>query len=317
MSLLKRVAVTCIVLVGASVLTGLYIESDPNRATPSEQANVPAFVGAAAVAKPVADALSLPQLQHPFLATSGVNSMHNDSAQSDAYRWVGPLGNNLQVSSKQFHRILGSCVSQTFDRQGRMIGTCVTPFGVTLVARDPDTLEILARQSITRWLPIGQKFSGGVYFHLDHEDRVLLATNGLDIERWALIEEEAGFRWQLEQSISIADTLNSARKEKHLVIDVLPDWQGNYWFITRSGLVGVIDRRGENGMARALASVPGAPVSPLSPGSPLSPFTPWMPWMPWSAVSPFGPWTPGMPWSPLSPFGPSSPSGPTAPMVRS
>lgn len=252
MSLLKRAAVTGTVIV-VCVALGLYIESDPDRATPTEQANVPKFIGAAAVAKPVAEALAAPQIQHPFLASSGINGMHNDSAQSDAYRWAGPMGNNLEVSTKQFHRILGSCVSQTFDRQGRMIGTCVTPFGVTLVARDPDSLEILARQNITRWLPIGQKFSGGVYFHLDHEDRVLLATNELEIQRWALVSEGAGFRWKLEQSLPIADTLNAVRKEKHLVIDVIPDWQGNYWFITRAGLIGVVDRQGNNGRALPLS----------------------------------------------------------------
>lgn len=68
--------------------------------------------------------------------------MHNDAGQADAYRCSGPLGNNLLVSSHQFHRIVGSCVSQTFDRQGRMIGTCVSPFGVTLVARDPASLAM-------------------------------------------------------------------------------------------------------------------------------------------------------------------------------
>ncbi|MEH6571033.1 MAG: hypothetical protein V7709_18280, partial [Halioglobus sp.] len=200
-------------------------------------------------------ALDLPYAQHPYLAGRGVNSMHNDSAQSDSYRWAGPLGNNLEVTTKQFHRILGSCVSQTFDRKGRMIGTCVTPFGVTLVARDPDTLEVLARQSITRWLPIGQKFSGGVYFHLDHEDQVLLATNDLAIQRWKIVGEGQVLEWQLAQSVSIAEILNGVRKETHLVIDVMPDWQGNYWFITRAGLVGVIDRQGQYGHAIALGDV--------------------------------------------------------------
>ncbi len=233
-------------------LLAVYIESDPGGATPSEAALVPVLIGHAAVPKPLVQALAVPVSQHPFLAASGVNSMHNDSGQTDAYRWTGPLGNNPLVSTRQFHRILGSCVSQTFDRQGRMIGTCVTPFGVTLVARDADTLEVLARQTITRWLPIGQKFSGGVYFHLDQQDHVLLATNSLDIESWSLQQTGQDFSWQLEQSISIAEVLNAARNETHLVIDVMPDWQGNYWFITRAGLVGYIDREGIQGAAIAL-----------------------------------------------------------------
>lgn len=235
-----------------AALAWLYIESDPARPTPNEQANVPMFIGSPAAPKPVQAALGQPFNQHPFLASNGMNSMHNDAAQSDSYRWAGPLGNNLKVTTQQFHRILGSCVSQTFDSQGHMIGTCVTPFGVTLVARDPDTLEILARQTITRWLPIGQKFSGGVYFHLDNEDHVLLATNSLEIQRWKLASEGNALTWQLAQSIPIAEPLNAARKEAHLVIDVMPDWQGNYWFITRAGVVGVIDREGRKGNAMIL-----------------------------------------------------------------
>ncbi len=254
MPLVKRAVTASFILLLCFALVWLYIDSDPDRPTPSESADVPHFIGAPATPKPLRAALDLPYDQHPYLAERGMNSMHNDGAQSDSYRWAGPLGNNLQVSTKQFHRILGSCVSQTFDHKGRMIGTCVTPFGVTLVARDPNSLQVLARQSITRWLPIGVKFSGGVYFHLDHEDRVLLATNDLNIERWALVEEGRNFHWQLEQSIPIAATLNEVRTEKHLVIDVMPDWQGNYWFITRAGLVGVIDRDGKQGNALALQS---------------------------------------------------------------
>lgn len=110
----------------------------------------------------------------------------------------------------------------------------------------------LARQVITRWLPIGQKFSGGVYFHLDQEDHVLLATNDLEIQRWQLVGEGNKLEWLLVQSIAIGDILDGAVDETHRVIDVMPDWQGNYWFITRGGLVGVIDRQGKEGTAVVL-----------------------------------------------------------------
>ncbi len=236
------------------------MESDPARATPSKAltgmqvVEVANFIGAAAQAKPNAAALALPVNQHPFLAAAGINSMHNDAAQSDSYRWSGPLGNDIEVTSRQFHRLLGNCVSQTFDSQGHMLGTCVTPFGVTLVARDPESLEVLARQTITRWLPIGQKFSGGVYFHLDHKDRVLLATNDLAIELWALQKGESGYSWEREQRLNIAAVLDNVRREEHHIIDVMPDWEGNYWLITRAGLVAVVDRDGQYGTALALGA---------------------------------------------------------------
>lgn len=229
------------------IIAGFYIQSPPDRPTPSQLDQVPSFIGQAASPAPVAGALETPVLQHPYLARAGVNSMHNDAAQSDSYRWSGPLGIKPVVTTHQYHRILGSCVAQTFDRRGHMIGTCVTPFGVNLVARDPDTLEILADQSITRWLPVGQKFSGGVYFHLDHEDKVLLASNTLHIDRWSLEPTASGVEWQRIDSIPIGDILDEARREDHKVIDVMPDWQGNYWFITRAGLVGTVNADGTGG----------------------------------------------------------------------
>jgi hypothetical protein len=238
--------------------TGLYIQSPPDRPTPREPADVPSFIGVPAVPAPVTAALTVPVIQHPYLAPAGVNSMHNDAAQSDSYRWSGPLGVNPEVTTHQYHRILGSCVAQTFDRKGHMIGTCVTPFGVNLVARNPDTLEILADQNITRWLPIGQKFSGGVYFHLDHQDKVLLASNTLHIERWSLEQVGAAVQWRRIDSIPIGAILDSVRKEDHKVIDVMPDWQGNYWFITRAGLVGTVNADGSGGHAVALQAAEAA-----------------------------------------------------------
>ncbi|MEP1470089.1 MAG: hypothetical protein ABJK25_03885 [Halieaceae bacterium] len=182
---------------------------------------------------------------HPFLAPAGHNSMHNDSYQSDTYSWAGPLGINPQVESALFHPLVGNCVSSVLDNEGRLISTCVTPFGVTLVARDPESLAILARKKITRWLPIGSKFGGGVYFHLDHEYRVLLASNEPAIEIWELTQAQ-DLKWSKRTSVPLSNALDAVRDEDHRIIDVLPDWQGNYWFITRTGLVGVADRSGHD-----------------------------------------------------------------------
>ena len=151
---MKIFAVVLVIVLAVLGAGWLYLESDPARPTPSSTVEVPAFLGSPAAARPVVEKSQ--RFQHPVLAPAGLNSMHNDAAQSDSYPWAGPLGVQPKVSTRQFHRWLGSCVAQTFNSKGQMIGTCVTPFGVILVARNPDTLEILARQVITRWLPIGK-----------------------------------------------------------------------------------------------------------------------------------------------------------------
>lgn len=189
---------------------------------------------------------------HPFLAQPGNNSMHNDSYQSDAYAWSGPLGIKPRVDSAWFHPIVGSCVASVTDPQGRLISTCVTPFGVTLIARDAQSLEILARHKVTHWLPTRTQFGGGVYFHLDHEGRVLLASNEPAIELWELVGQPGELEWRLHQSIPLKSTLDATGQRDHRVIDVMPDWQGNYWFITRNGLVGMATRDGNSVKVHAL-----------------------------------------------------------------
>ncbi len=249
---MKIISTLITVLAIAAAAGWLYVESDPGNAIPSQSLSlpIPEFLGAEAMARPVEDAQA--PIQHPFLAPAGINSMHNDAAQSDAYSWAGPLGKSMQVSSRQFHRITANCVAQTWDSKGRMIGTCVSPFGVILVARDSETLEPLATQVITRWLPVGQKFSGGVYFHLDNQGRVLLATNDLAIQLWRLQVSGDKHEWVLDESFDVSILLNSTRRQKHHIIDVIPDWQGNYWLITRAGIVATVDRDGSGGHAITL-----------------------------------------------------------------
>lgn len=213
----------------------------PGELSPQELAPVRAFIGAPQQARPIAATMPA---DHPFLAPGGSNSMHNDSYQSDSYRWSGPLGQDTRVDSAWFHPVVGSCVSSVLDPQGRLLSTCVTPFGVTLVARDPLSLAVLAREKITFWLPTGNKFGGGVYFHQDHEGRVLLASNEPAIELWQLQGQGRDLSWHRQQSIPLGPALDAVRAGTHRVIDVMPDWQGNYWFITRDGLVGVADRDG-------------------------------------------------------------------------
>jgi len=248
---MKRRILTALATLSLSVFIALgWFTRDLHTPIPSdEKTSAARFIGSPQQAQP------LPKRElesHPFLHAQGQNSMHNDSYQSDSYRWNGPLGNQPIVSSMAFHPLVGNCVAAVQDLQDRLISTCVTPFGVTLVARDKHSLDILARKKITHWLPIGAKFGGGVYFHLDHKGRVLLASNAPAIELWSLNDTDGELSWQQEQKIELSSALNRADKREHRVIDVMPDWQGNYWFITRGGLVGSSDRDGNNIQVAAL-----------------------------------------------------------------
>jgi hypothetical protein len=79
-----------------------------------------------------------------------------------------------------------------------------------------------------------------------------LATNDLAIQSWELVEEGGAFQWQLHKEIALGPLLQQAGDGPHRIIDVMPDWQGNYWFITRAGVVGSVGRNGEGGSLIAL-----------------------------------------------------------------
>jgi hypothetical protein len=71
-----------------------------------------------------------------------------------------------------------------------------------------------------------------------------LTSNEPAIELWELQGQGSDLSWDKVQSIPLGPALDAVRFEEHRVINVMPDWQGNYWFITRTGLVGVADRDG-------------------------------------------------------------------------
>lgn len=73
----------------------------------------------------------------------------------------------------------GDCASVTFDAGGRIVAVCVGLSGPRLYMFDPSTLATLASFSLPGRLPSTnpfQDFTGGGYFYLDHQDRVVVAT---------------------------------------------------------------------------------------------------------------------------------------------
>ncbi len=196
---------------------------------------VPKFVGAPAVAQPLAHP---PIPEHPWLSPNGTNSMHNDAYASDAYEVSGPLGRNLKVTSASYG--VRECATIAFDSHGRIVGLCGGLEGFGLMVIDPVTLRPISemRTSARNLLTGANPFTdicGGTYFFLDGDD-IAYATTGqktvLKVRVQASGKLVKEHEWSLASHVAADDCL----------IATMPDWDGRIWFFTQQGAVGTLDR---------------------------------------------------------------------------
>ncbi len=127
-----------------------------------------------------------------------------------------------------------------FDSQGRIVTICVGLDRPVLALLHPQTLAVLAAMQLpVRNLQSGSNpfndFSGGGYFYLDHQDHAVLGTNERHVLEIAIVDGPA-FSTVRDFNLSQMIPANDG------IISVLPDWSGRFWFVTRQGMVGTIDR---------------------------------------------------------------------------
>lgn len=160
----------------------------------------------------------------------------------------GRLGKNPVLASNG--SFSADCISPTFDRDGRVISICSTPAepGPSLKMFDPVTLDVIAstplpnRPAPLSGIPTLKDTSGGVYFYIDNENRVVNVAPNNHILRFTI--EENGF--ELETDFDVASHLNkhhpSTDAPKQRLVSALPDWDGLIWFVTRwDGVVGTLN----------------------------------------------------------------------------
>jgi hypothetical protein len=200
--------------------------------------SVDPFLGKPRPARPIHGVRFAPR--HPYMAANDRSNLHDDAYQSDAGVTPGPLGYDPEITSTLYTQ---ECASVTFDRQGRILTVCVGLATVDLRLLDPRTLELLADY------PLGPRpvsslsspftaFGGGGYFYLDNQDRVVVPTSDGHV---AVIEETNGPQGtglSLVRSYDVSSYVDGS-----VILSVLPDWSGRLWFVSGSGVVGVINPR--------------------------------------------------------------------------
>jgi hypothetical protein len=172
------------------------------------------------------------------MASNGRSNLHDDAYQSDAGLAAGPLGRDPEVTSTLFTQ---ECASVTFDSRGRLLTVCVGLATVDLRLLDPVTLEVLAehplppRSASSASSPF-TAFGGGGYFYLDQRDRVVVPTSDGHIQVIAETGTEDAPALTLRRDYDVSGDVGDS-----VILSALPDWSGRIWYVTGSGVVGVVD----------------------------------------------------------------------------
>ena len=194
---------------------------------------VPALIGEASEPAPLP---IIDHQQHPFLAESQRSSMHGGAHNWDINTYPGPLGKNTRAKHRKFSNIIGVAPNISFDSQGRLITVSIKLNRIELHLLDPETLETIAVQELPEKASPSDN-SGGGYFHIDAQDRVLLAPANDTISIFQLDDTSGAPKWTLFEEYDISGLL----PEGVNIHDVIPDWSGNLWFVTGGAYLGYRD----------------------------------------------------------------------------
>ncbi|MFT3923894.1 MAG: hypothetical protein QM778_15280 [Myxococcales bacterium] len=223
----------------------------------SVQHLVPARDGVAHAPRPLAKPYAP---EHPFMAPHGASSMHVDPFTTNAYSWAGPLGHQPEVASRSMGFLGGECPTINFDRRGRIVTVCVSKRTPTLLLLEPETLHVLAsyelparRSSMLQLRKTMNDTSGGAYFYLDHLDRAVVGTADGSIEVIAVEGQGEELRFVRHEHFNLARELTLPTGELDKITAVMPDFEGNYWFVARYGTLGFVRAKADPAAPRVVS----------------------------------------------------------------
>ncbi|MEA2425316.1 MAG: hypothetical protein QOH13_1726, partial [Thermoleophilaceae bacterium] len=203
--------------------------------------SLPTFVGSPATPAPV---FAPEPPRHPHMAPSGRSNIHDDAYMTDTYQGAGPLGKGITRTSTFLSH---ECASLTFDKKDRIVAICVGLEAPILEMFDPKTLDSLASMPLPPRMGastgVFTDFSGGGYFYLDDQDRVVAPTNTRHI---FVIGETAAPGFETQQDYDLSSVVPPGDK----IVSALPDWAGRIWFASAAGVVGYVDPT--NGAVKSL-----------------------------------------------------------------
>lgn len=171
---------------------------------------------------------------NPFMAPNGIASMHNDAGSADAGPLPGPGARLVPIFA---FPLLAACPTITQGTDGLVLALCTT-----ITAQSP-VLHLLNPDGVLpQIIPLASMdiakggLLGGVYAYVDNNNQMVLVDGTNHLLRIAHSKDERG-RWHL--SVTESTDLSTAIAPGDSSVGVVPDYQGNVWFATANGVVGV------------------------------------------------------------------------------
>ncbi|HPM78332.1 MAG TPA: hypothetical protein PK961_14675 [bacterium] len=196
--------------------------------------NLPPFLGQPMQANPLPPKDVAP---HPYLAPQ--SSMHVDMYNSGVVDLPAPLGLDPVVRSRSMSQFIGMCLNFFYDSNENLFAFCGTmpegllglsiDFQIALI--DPETLSkratfALLSFSVLELLNIPLEFG---YMNLDNLGRMIVIDDDNNVLFVGLIGDSAQPELAVLDSFALAGSVDPADDK---VASVVPDYDGNYWFMT-------------------------------------------------------------------------------------
>jgi len=216
------------------------------------------------------DALDpLVKWKHPFMKEGLPSAMHEDSYASDISNLQGPVPENAKVQYFQVKEkgdeFSGMCPSFAFIDEYTMVTLSFGRKNTTLLLLDiRDTINVIDAIKIPgrghkamelagkkARMDLFRNTSGGAYFFLSKDNEVIIP--GPEYSIFYIPIENKKFQRNRSVSFDILEEIEkgdllveglSDKEGRNKLTAVMPDAQGNIWYTSKMGVIGVIDLEG-------------------------------------------------------------------------
>lgn len=179
---------------------------------------------------------------NPDVGMDGAATMHSDTYSSDTTPLIGPLGVDASGAQSEGVKsvsvpLAAACPTSLIRSDGHPLVLCTNMFGLNPIVHLLNKDHGRSMASLN--LPAGSLL-GGVYAYIDHKDRLVMVDgkhNLVKVKAW-LDDSRLIKRWKvtIDESISLAAVIGDDS-----VVSINAGGEGDIWFVTKKGIVGIYD----------------------------------------------------------------------------